>query len=331
MTPAMRRTPVITLLATGGTIAGAAASATDTTGYAAGSLGAAALLAAVPQLAEVAEVRAEQPFNIDSKDITPAHWLQLARRVQALRDNPAIDGIVITHGTDTLEETAWFLHLTVHGDKPVVMTAAMRPATALSADGPMNLWEAVGVAAGAAFHGPGVLLALGGEVYGADDFSKAHTVRPAAFRAPQAGPLGLAAPPTRLRNATSGSAASLPRGTLDGLQTLPWVEVVHVAGGADPRLLDLLRDAGAAGAVLALPGNGSLPDAWLPAIERAAAAGLRLVRASRVAAGPVTRHHAHPAVRPAGWCNALQARVLLKLEIAGGAPALFERVARAPD
>ncbi|THF62905.1 asparaginase [Pseudothauera nasutitermitis] len=322
--------PVVALVATGGTIAGAAASATDTTGYAAGALGAHALLAAVPQLGELAEIRAEQLFNLDSKDIGPPHWPQLARRVQALRDDPTIGGVVITHGTDTLEETAWFLHLAVHGDKPVVMTAAMRPSTALSADGPMNLWEAVGVAASPAFHGPGVLLALGGEVFGADDFAKAHTIRPAAFRAPQAGPLGLAAPPTRLRTGSAPGAAALPRGVLDRLEALPWVEVLHVSAGADPRLLDALIHAGAAGVVLALPGNGSLPDTWLPAVERAAGAGLQLVRASRVAAGPVTARRTYPALQAAGWCSALQARVLLMLAIASGDPNLFATVAQTP-
>lgn len=327
----MSHRPVIALLATGGTIAGAAASATDITGYAAGSLTAAALIAAVPQLGDIATLRAEQPFSIDSKDVTPAHWLQLARRVQALRDDPAITGIVLTHGTDTLEETAWFLHLATHGDKPVVMTAAMRPATALSADGPMNLWDAVRVAGSADFRGPGVLIALGGEVYGADDFAKVHTLRPAAFGARHGGPLGLANPPARQRDGTQHGAAALARGTLEKVTDLPWVEVLHVAGGADPRLLDALREAGAAGAVLALPGNGSLPDAWQPAIDRATAAGLQLVRASRVPGGPVSAHTTHPALLAAGWCGALQARVLLMLTLAAGDPALFERVARAPQ
>ena len=322
--------PAIALIATGGTIAGAAASATDTTGYAAGSLGAAELLAAVPQLGELAEIRAEQAFNLDSKDMGPGHWLQLARRAQALLDDPAIDGIVITHGTDTLEETAWFLHLVLHGDKPVVMTAAMRPATALSADGPMNLWEAVQVASSAAFRGPGVLVAVGGEVFGAADFAKCHTVRPAAFCAPQGGPMGLAAPPARLRGGHTAPAALLARGTLDTVRELPWVEVLHVSAGADPRLLDLLRDAGAAGVVLALPGNGSLPDAWLPAIARAAGAGLRLLRASRVAAGPVTERGRASPLPAAGFRTALQARILLMLALATGDDSLLARGVVAP-
>ncbi|THF60251.1 asparaginase, partial [Pseudothauera rhizosphaerae] len=221
----MSQRPLIALVATGGTIAGAAASATDTTGYTAGSLTAADLLDAVPQLGTVAELRAEQLFNLDSKDMGPTHWLALTRRVQALLDDPAIDGVVITHGTDTLEETAFFLHLALHGDKPVVLTAAMRPATALSADGPMNLWEAVGVAASTEFRGPGVLIAFAGEVFSAEDFAKGHTVRPAAFAARHAGPLGLASPPQRLRAPARSAAALLPRGALDSLDTLPWVEV----------------------------------------------------------------------------------------------------------
>lgn len=326
----MRHRPRIALIATGGTIAGTAAAATDIAGYTAGSLDAAQLLAAVPQLGEQADIRAEQAFNLDSKDIAPGHWLRLAHRVQTLRDDPTIDGIVITHGTDTLEETAWFLHLVLHGDKPVVMTAAMRPATALSADGPMNLWEAVQVACCPAFHGPGVLIAVGGEVFDAADFAKCHTIRPAAFCAPQGGPLGLASPPVRLRGGPMAPAAVLARGALEHIDTLPWVEVLHIGAGADPRLLDLLREAGVAGVVLALPGNGSLPDAWLPAVARAADAKVRLVRASRVLHGPVTARAQPGPLTAAGFRSALQARIVLMLALATGDDGLLATCAPAP-
>ncbi|WP_175705095.1 asparaginase domain-containing protein, partial [Burkholderia ambifaria] len=131
--------PRIAVLATGGTIAGAAPDATNTAGYQAGALGLASLLDAVPALARVAQIEGEQVASIDSKDLEPALWATLVQRIEALAADPRIDGIVITHGTDTLEETAALLHLSVATPKPVVITAAMRPATALSPDGPLNL------------------------------------------------------------------------------------------------------------------------------------------------------------------------------------------------
>lgn len=152
--------PRIAVLATGGTIAGAAPDAASTAGYQAGALGVNFLLDAVPSLASVARIDAEQIASIDSKDLALPLWKTLAARIDALQADETIDGIVITHGTDTLEETAYALHLTAKGDKPVVLTAAMRPATALSSDGPLNLLNAVTVAADPAARGQGVLVAL---------------------------------------------------------------------------------------------------------------------------------------------------------------------------
>ena len=171
----MNRKPAIALIATGGTIAGAASSSSDTAGYTAGTVDVSNLLAAVPGLGEIAQIEAETLFQLDSKDVTPAHWLQLAQRIQTLADQHDIDGIVVTHGTDTIEETAFFLHLTLVTDKPVVLTAAMRPSTALSADGPMNLFAACNVAGSAAFAGLGTLVVMNDRVHAARDVSKWHT------------------------------------------------------------------------------------------------------------------------------------------------------------
>ena len=152
--------PRLVLLATGGTIAGQANQPVDTIGYISGQIDIQTLVQQTPGLSQLAYVHAEQFCQIGSEDMTPALWLSLGKRVAALLEQPDVDGIVILHGTDTLEETAYFLHLTVHSAKPVVLTGAMRPATALSADGPMNLYQAVQVAADAHSVGKGVLVVM---------------------------------------------------------------------------------------------------------------------------------------------------------------------------
>jgi L-asparaginase len=320
--------PRLALIATGGTIAGAAASATETTAYQAGALPGEALLTALPSLRALAEWRLLQPFNLDSKDMTPAHWLVLARLVQQQLDDPQIDGVVITHGTDTLAETAWLLHLLVHGDKPVVLTAAMRPGTALSADGPMNLWEAANVACSAEFASAGVLVAVAGAVYSAEDFRKCHTTHVHAFDAPLAGPLGYSAPPLCLRAPVTELAGIVPRARWHDWKDLPAVEVLWVLAGSSPAVLEALPALGVQGAVLALPGNGSVPSAWLAAILKAQAAGLKLVRASHVPGGRVHGQQAIAGLISSEWRSPAQARILLMLDIASGGEGELLRAAR---
>lgn len=312
------RKPRIALLATGGTIAGTAGSATDTSGYAAGQLGADALIAAVPQLASLARLSAEQLFNIDSKDMTPQHWLMLSRRVQALVDDPAVDGIVITHGTDTLEETAYFLQITLAASKPVVMTAAMRPATALSADGPLNLYQAVALACRPAAGRAGVLAVLGDRILPADTIAKRHPSAVDAFS--HAGALTTLASDAALQALAPrrNSRITLP----PGLQMLPAVELLTVAAGSSPALARALASAslagGTAGVVLALPGNASLPEAWLPALEEFPLT-VPLVLASRCGGG-ISRHRDNA---PGNWLDAgaldpLKARVRLIAGLGAG-------------
>ena len=326
------RKPRIALLATGGTIAGTAGSATDTRDYTAGQLGPAALLAAVPQLAELARIDATQIFSVDSKDMTPQHWLVLSRRVQRLMDDPAVDGIVITHGTDTLEETACFLNVTVATTKPVVMTAAMRPATALSADGPLNLYQAVELACRPAAARSGVLAVVGDRILPAAALAKRHPSAVDAFSFE--GALTTLASDAALHALAPSrySRVVLP----DELQHLPPVELLTVAAGSSPALASAVARAlaraqllnGAAGLVLALPaaalppialdllvlalpGNASLPEAWRPALEELPNA-VPVVLASRCGGG-VRRHHGNA---PANWLDAgaldpLKARVRL--------------------
>jgi L-asparaginase len=316
------RKPRIALLATGGTIAGTAGSATDTRDYTAGQLGPDALIGAVPQLAELARIDAHPLFGIDSKDMTPQHWLVLSRRVQALVDDPAIDGIVITHGTDTLEETAYFLNITVAATKPVVMTAAMRPATALSADGPLNLYQAVELACRPAAARAGVLVVLCDRILPAATLAKRHPSAVDAFS--HHGALTTLASDAALHALAPSrySRISLP----EKLQTLPPVELLTVAAGSSPALASAVARAlaraslltGAAGLVLALPGNASLPEAWLPALDDLPNT-VPVVLASRCGGG-VRRQRDNA---PGNWLDAgaldpLKARVRLIAGLGGG-------------
>lgn len=319
--------PTIAVLATGGTIAGTAASAADLAGYTAGTLDAGDLLAAVPGLGALAHVRAETLFHLDSKDMSPAHWLSLAGRVQALADDPAVDGVVITHGTDTLEETAFFLHLVLATAKPVVLTAAMRPATALSADGPLNLYDAVAVAASAEFRALGVLVVMAGAVCGARDVVKWHTRAAHGLGAADGGALGSAHPPALERLPRRDTHAAVARATLAAARWPAAVEVLYLGAGSNPALLNAAVATGLDGVVLALPGNGSVPCAWHDAIDAALAAGVAVVGASRVAHGPVAPTHLRPGMYCAGRLGPAKARVALMVALAAGDAALFERYA----
>jgi L-asparaginase len=179
----------IVILATGGTIAGAAATGTQA-GYSSGQVGVETLIQAVPQLREQANIRGEQVANVGSQEMNDAIWLQLAQRTNALLAQREVDGVVITHGTDTIEETAYFLNLVIDSDKPVVMTAAMRPATALSADGPLNIFNAVAVAADPDAAGRGVLVVINDDIHGARGMTKTSTTDVQTFVSAERGLMG---------------------------------------------------------------------------------------------------------------------------------------------
>lgn len=314
----MTKLPTIALLATGGTIAGAATATTDTTGYVAAALGADALLAAVPAIATVAHIRARQVYSIDSKDIGGAHWLTLARAAQEALDDAAVAGVVITHGTDTLEETALFLDRTLDcRHKPVVLTGAMRPATALSADGPMNLYDAVCAAAHPDSAGRGVLVCFNRLLLRGATVQKQHTSSLDAFGGGEAGPAGHTgpvryhAPPTQRPKpqALPVDAASLPR-----------VDILQVGAGMSADLLEYAAHNGARGVILALPGNGSLPEPWHAPVARAVAAGVRVVRASRCGHGNVSAHEIDQqcGCTAAGPLSPAAARIALMLDLLAG-------------
>ena len=277
--------PRIHLIATGGTIAGASPSATDTTDYRAGTLTIEALIASVPPLADLAELTTEQLYKLDSKDMTPRHWLGLARAIEAAVAQEHIDGVVITHGTDTLEESAFFADLVLTPDKPVVFTCAMRPATALSPDGPMNLYNAVSVACDPSAAGLGVLVVTNDRIHAAREVTKAHTQAVDAFISPDTGPLGWARPPLITHKPVRPIGHPVE---LQGISTLPRVDILFVTAGSSPDLLQACIAAGARGIVLALPGHASVPESWKGPIAQLRNKGYPVIETSRTGAGPLT-------------------------------------------
>jgi L-asparaginase len=304
--------PLVVILATGGTIAGTAASSTDTTGYRAGALGADALIAAVPALAEH-RLESESVAAIDSKDMDAATWQRLAGRVAHHLARPEVAGVVVTHGTDTLEETAYFLHRVLAPAKPVMLTAAMRPASALSPDGPANLLDAVTVAGTAGVRGVGVV--FGGAVRAAVGLRKVHTLRTSAFADSDCGPIA------RLEGGVLRVFRAWPAGDALGLariaapaDTWPRVELVFNHAGADGRIVDAAVAAGAAGIVVAGTGHGTVGARLEAALARARASGVRVMRASRCAFGPVLPH-GESDLEAAGELSAVQARVELQLAL----------------
>ena len=326
----------IVLLGTGGTIAGAAASATDNVGYASAQRGVQALVAAVPALAAW-PLEAEQVAQVDSKDMSPAIWSILVARVRAHLSRADVRAVVVTHGTDTLEETAWLLHRTlgsVLGIKPVVLTAAMRPTTSLQADGPQNLLDAVTVAA--APEACGVLLVMAGRVWAGAEVRKVHSYRTEAFGAGDAGPLGQVVE-GRLQcfrpwpgmgldqlpqwsGVTGGGADGTQGGGAVGLDlpvdadSWPWVEIVASHAGAGPRAVQALVSAGVRGLVVAGTGNGTVHQDLEAALLQAVSQGVPVLRATRCAAGGIVPGGAD-ALPSAGELTPPQARVELTLRL----------------
>lgn len=299
------------LIGTGGTIAGTAAKPQDHVGYTAGALTAQQLMAAVPALAD-APLECLSLAQLDSSDMDHATWLALGRAVTQALARAEVAGVVVTHGTDTLEETALFLHLAVAAAKPVVLTAAMRPATAPSPDGPQNLLDALAVARqpGAA----GVLVVLGGQVWAGSELRKLHGYRVDAFGGGDAGPVACVEDGNvrRFRPWPEGGGTHAAALATDPAGW-PWVPIVTSHAGADARALQALVTAGAGAVVIAGTGNGSLHRELQAAADAAVAAGVPVWRASRCIAGGVVG--AAPDRLPsAGPLTPAQARVRLLLD-----------------
>ena len=281
--------PTIVVLATGGTIAGAAASDV-TAGYTSGQVGVEQLLDAVPQAKKLANLRGEQIANIGSQDMNDEVWMKLAPRINELLAMPDVSGVVVTHGTDTIEETAYFLNLVVKSRKPVVLTAAMRPATALSADGPLNFYNAVAVARNPEAAGRGVLVVVNDWIHGASSLTKTNTTAVQTFLSPLSGLIGTVAYGEiefyrePVGKNTVNSVFDVNRSTV-----LPRVDIIMAHANMDGALIDAAVAAGAKGLVIAGVGNGNMTKEALETLARHAKNGIVAVRSTRVATGQVGR------------------------------------------
>jgi L-asparaginase len=287
---AAQQKPNVVVLATGGTIAGAAGSDVQAA-YTSGQVGVEQLLAAVPQAKNVANLRGEQISNIGSQDMNDEVWLKLAKRVNELVAMSDVDGIVITHGTDTIEETGYFLNLVVKSRKPVVLTAAMRPSTALSADGPLNFYNAVAVAANKDAAGRGVLVVINDWIHGASSLTKTSTTAVQTFLSPLRGLVGTVAyGNSEFYRGPVGKHTVESEFSLDGVTALPRVDIIMAHENMDGKLIEAAVASGAKGIVIAGVGNGNMTAAALEALGAQSKKGIVCVRSTRVATGTVGRN-----------------------------------------
>jgi len=309
--------PVVWVLATGGTIAGQGASSTSLTQYKGGVVTGADLVKAVPEIAGIADVRVEQIANVSSTDITIAHWLTLAGRINKIfADDPKVAGVVVTHGTNTLEETAYFLNLTVKHDRPVVVVGSMRPGTAISADGPLNLFNAVKTAISPDARGKGVLVVLNDEISAAREVTKSNTLRVETFRSPDFGYLGH----------VDGDRISFYRGPVrrhtsrsefdvTGLKELPAVEILYSYVQPSTVLIEALGASGVKGIVVAGTGAGLVSAAESQALAKVK--GPVIVRSNRTGSGRVPARDTYEKLGMIAGdnLNPQKARILLMLAL----------------
>lgn len=308
----------IKVLATGGTIAGSSDSNTDTTGYKSGALGIDKVIASVPQLKDIANVTGEQVANVGSENVDNALLLKLAKRVNQLLNDDQVDGIVVTHGTDTLEETAYFLHLVVKSNKPVVVVGSMRPASAISADGPLNLYHAVKIASTKEAKGKGVMVTLNDRIASARFITKTNTTTTDSFKSLEQGYIGEVAgevvsfynEPTRKHTADSEFDISK-------LKELPQVDILYGYQNDQKYVYDAAVKAGAKGIVVAAAGNGTMSTEAINGATDAVKKNVVIVRSSRAGNGIVTHekmddeHH----FVSSDSLNPQKARILLMLAL----------------
>lgn len=282
--------PKIVILATGGTIAGAAASGTQS-GYKSGAVGIDTMVSGVPGIEKLATIKGEQISNVGSQDMSFDIMLKLAKRINEILPTAGVDGVVVTHGTDTMEETAYFLNLTVQSDKPVVMVGSMRPSTAVSADGPLNLYNAVAVAADPKAKGQGVLVVMNDHIHAAHSLTKTSTTALQTFMSPLRGLVGITAyGKNDWYNAPPWKHTTQSDFDVTKVTKLPRVDIVFGCADMSPDLIDASVNAGAKGIIIAGVGNGNMNKASIDAAARAVKKGVVVVRSSRVATGTVDRN-----------------------------------------
>lgn len=313
---AVKALPKVIVLSTGGTIAGESRSSTDTTNYTAGQRSGDQLVKAVPEIAKLANVEVEQVVNISSPNMQYSHLLALSKAASKYLTDPSVSGVVITHGTSTAEETAIFTDLTVKSSKPVIVVGAMRPATAISADGPFNLLQAIALAVHPSARDRGTLLVSNDRISSAMYVSKTNTQSLDTFQAAEQGHLGLMVGTKPYFYFTPASAPGKPYFDVSKTESLPKVEILYGYIENDAGMLDYLVQNGTKGVVVAGPGNSSLSKAMVQRITKLHDDGYPVVRATRVGDGIVTPKKEGIA---AGFYNPQKARLLLALAINEGA------------
>ncbi len=311
--------PNIKILATGGTIAGAGQSATNSN-YTAGKVGVDELIAAVPDMTKVADISGEQVVKIGSQDMNDKVWLTLAKRVNALLAQDDVDGVVITHGTDTMEETAYFLDLTVKSNKPVVLVGSMRPSTAMSADGPMNLYNAVVTAADKDSIGRGVLVAMNDSVFDARDVTKTNTTAVETFKSPNFGALGyIHNSDVMYQRSPEHKHTVKTVFDVSKLNQLPKVGIVYNYSNASDLPVKALIAAKYDGIVNAGVGNGNIYHSIFEQLAKASKDGIMVVRSSRTPTGATTLDaevdDAKYGFVASGTLNPQKSRILLMLSL----------------
>ena len=286
---AQTKKPNIVILATGGTIAGAAATGTQS-GYTSGAVGIDTMIAGVPGIRDLANIKGEQISNVGSQDMSFDILLKVAKRINELTKSADVDGIVITHGTDTMEESAYFLNLTVKTDKPVVMVGSMRPSTAVSADGPLNLFNAVGVAGDPKAKGRGVLVVMNDTIHGAHSLTKTSTTAVQTFLSPIRGVVGVASyGKNDFYTSPEWKHTTQTEFDIAQVSSMPRVDVIFASMDMSPALIDASAT-GAKGIVIAGVGNGNMNKAAVDAAAAAVKKGVVVVRSSRVTTGLVGRN-----------------------------------------
>jgi L-asparaginase len=313
--------PRIMVLSTGGTIAGQQPNR-DRAGYLPAKIPIEELLKNIPSINQKAIVQGEQIASIGSYDMTIEIWLKLARRINEIFAKNEADGIVITHGTDTQEETAYFLNLTVQSDKPVVLTGAMRPATAISGDGAKNLYDAIIVAGDAGSKGKGVLVCFNENVYDANHVVKINTTNVNAFGSPNAGSIGQVYDGTVFYNTSSFTRRSgFTSFDISNIDSLPKVEIVYAYADASNVAINALINNNTPGIIIAGTGNGSFDKAILESVKIAVSKNILVVRSSRVVSGKITPQYtgafedAKLGTIVSGQLNPQKARILLMLAL----------------
>ncbi|CAG8306279.1 unnamed protein product [Penicillium salamii] len=310
--------PNVTILATGGTIASKASSNTQTTNYQVG-VGIDALLSAVPEICNISNVSGMQVSNVDSASINTTILLELTARVKAELADPTVHGVVVTHGTDTLEETAFFLDLVVNLTKPVVITGAMRPSTALSADGPLNLYQAVKLAASKTAYARGVMVSLNDRIGSAYTSTKNNANSLDTFHATEQGQLGFFIDQVPKFYSSPSTPRNKPRFDVSGQKTLPAVDILYGHQESNSHLIRASIESGAKGIIFAGVGAGGWSLDGLKSAQRAYnQSGIPMVFSRRTNDGFAGGDSIYPFQMTSGFLNPQKARVMLQLSLNAG-------------